>query len=91
MIDWGAQKNHYTTWKELRGVLTELGWSIGELRRVDNWSDVSGLAVVHVEEDHFVLFDNGMVYDPGQGDGPDLSSESIPISYLPVMPPESRA
>lgn len=89
MIDWGVQKNHYTTWKELAGVLTELGWSIGEPHKVNNWSDVSGLAVVHVEVDHFMLYDNGIFYDPGQWEGPDLDSDSIPISYLPVRPPES--
>src|ERR1700712_5150258 len=67
MIDWGSQTNHYTTWKELRGVLNELGWPTGGVCEVEKWADIRGLAVVHVRGDHFILYDadNGMFYDPG--------------------------
>lgn len=93
MIDWGKQENHYTTWKELRGVLTALGWQIGEVRKADSWDDIHSLSVVHVQEDHFLLYDadNVIFYDPGQLEGPDIKSSSIPISYLPVQPPEGIA
>ncbi|MGO8506848.1 hypothetical protein AB9F35_36970, partial [Rhizobium leguminosarum] len=37
IIDWGVQTNHYTTWKELRCVLTELGWQTGGLRKAESW------------------------------------------------------
>ncbi|WP_259671959.1 hypothetical protein [Rhizobium sp. NZLR8] len=91
MIDWGAQTNHYTTWKELSCVLSEMGWRIGEVRKVESWSDVIGVAVVHVEGDHFILYDadNGIFYDPGQWEGPDLDTQLVPLSYLPVHLPES--
>ncbi|MGO7031602.1 hypothetical protein ACCS91_30730 [Rhizobium ruizarguesonis] len=93
MIDWGVQTNHYTTWKELRGVLTALGWQTGGLRKAESWGDVCGVAVVHVEGDHFILYDgdNGVFYDPGQPDGPDLQSGLVPMNYLPVQSPESGA
>ena len=88
MIDWGAQANHYTTWKDLCGVLVALGWDIGELRQATSWDDIRGVAVVHVEGDHFILYDadNGAFYDPGQLEGPDLDSQLIPMSYLSVRP-----
>ncbi|WP_245456117.1 hypothetical protein [Rhizobium leguminosarum] len=91
MIDWGVQTNHYTTWKELRDVLTELGWRTGGLRKADSWGDVRGVAVVHVEGDHFILYDadNGVFYDPGQPDGPDLHSRLVPMSYIAVQSPEN--
>lgn len=41
MIDWGALQNHYTTWKELRGVLSQLGWPTGAARWVGATSKVS--------------------------------------------------
>ena len=93
MIDWGVRTNHYTTWKELRGVLVGLGWDIGELRQARSWDDISGVAVVHVEGDHFILYDadNGAFYDPGQLEGPDRDSSLIPVSYLSVCPPERDA
>jgi len=89
MIDWGVQTNHYTTWKELRGVLSALGWRTGGLRKAESWDDVCGVAVVHVEGDHFILYDadNGIFYDPGQPDGPNLHSRLVPMSYLPVQCP----
>ncbi|WP_237361697.1 hypothetical protein [Rhizobium gallicum] len=89
MIDWGVQTNHYTTWKELRGVLAELGWHTGGLCKAKSWGDVRGVAVVHVEGDHFILYDadNGIFYDPGQSDGPDLHTRLVPMSYLPVQSP----
>ena len=91
MIDWGVRTNHYTTWKDLCGVLVALGWDIGELRQAGSWDDIPGVAVVHVEGDHFILYDadNGAFYDPGQSKGPDRESRLIPLSYLAVRPPES--
>ena len=57
LIDWGVQTDHYTTWKELRGALTELGWQIDELHEAVRWDDIAGLAIVHVIGDHFILYD----------------------------------
>lgn len=89
MIDWGVQTNHYTTWKELRGVLSALGWRTGGLRKAESWDDVCGVAVVHVEGDHSILYDadNGIFYDPGQPDGPNLHSRLVPMNYLAVQCP----
>ncbi|WP_245434972.1 hypothetical protein [Rhizobium anhuiense] len=89
MIDWGVQTNHYTTWKELRGVLSALGWRPGGLRKAESWDDVCGVAVVHVKGDHFILYDadNGIFYDPGQPDGPNLHSRLVPMNYLAVQCP----
>lgn len=90
MIDWGVRTNHYTTWKELRGVLAELEWSTGELRAAEKWDDIGGVAIVHVQGDHFILYDadNGAFYDPGQPKGPAIESSLIPMSYLPVRLPK---
>ena len=91
MIDWGVQKNHYTTWKELRGVLSALGWQADELYSAKSWGDISGLAIVHVEGDHFILYDaeDGAFYDPGLLDGPNVNSDRIPVSYLRVQRPRN--
>ncbi|MEO5805865.1 hypothetical protein [Devosia sp.] len=93
MIDWGAQKNHYTTWKELQGVLSQLGWRADAIRSATRWDDIDGVAIVHVEPDHFVLYDadNSVFYDPGQPEGPELSSRHTPMSYLRVQPPQAVA
>ncbi len=90
MIDWGVQTNHYTTWNELTGVLTALGWDIDGPRSAKSWSDISGVAVVNVEGDHFILYDadNGAFYDPGRPSGPDRASDLIPVTYLSVHPPK---
>ncbi|UJW87770.1 hypothetical protein IM737_11375 [Devosia sp. SL43] len=90
MIGWAPEDVHYSTWKELTGVLSALGWDIGEPRKAAGWSDVSGLSVVHVEPDHFMLYDaeNGDFYDPAQLSGPERESSLVPMSYLTVRPPE---
>lgn len=61
MIDWGVRTNRTARRP------TELGWHTGGLRETKNWADVQGVAVVHVEGDHFILYDadNGIFYDPG--------------------------
>jgi hypothetical protein len=93
MIDWDGQSHHYTTWKELCGVLGALGWRVDELRGAASWGDISGVAVVHVEGDHFILYDaeNAVFYDPGQLDGPAIDSRLIPVSFLRVQAPETVA
>ena len=91
MIDWGDQTNHYTTWVELRAVLKQLGWRTSELLRSTEWAEIKGIAIVHVEGDHFVLFDadNGVFYDPGLTDGPQVTTSHTPLSHLLVNPPGS--
>lgn len=89
MIGWDRGAVHYSTWKELTGVLSALGWDIGEPRPATSWGEISGVAVVHVEPDHFMLYDAGSAtfYDPGQLTGPQSQSALIPMSYLSVRPP----
>ena len=89
MIDWGAQTHHHTTWKDLRGVLSRLGWHVGRPRRVQQWASIAGVALVHVAPDHFMLYDaeNALFYDPSMADGPSRESGQVPISYLPIALP----
>lgn len=50
-----------------------------------------GVAVVHVEGDHFILYDadDGIFYDPGQWEGPDLETQLVPLSCLCVHLPKT--
>lgn len=93
MIDWGVQTSHYTTWKELQGVLVDLGWNIGQVRKAQSWGDIAGPAIVHVEGDHFILYDGdeGVFYDPGLQQGPHLTTRLVPLTYLLVHRPSCRA
>jgi hypothetical protein len=88
MIDWGRQTNHYMTWGQLFDVLVKLRLNIGESRVATSWADIDGVAVVHLQGDHYILCDadNAVFYDPGLAVGPDTESSLIPMSYFSVRP-----
>jgi hypothetical protein len=89
MIDWGDKSAHYTTWNDLCGVLAEIGVPIEAPIKTSRWSDIQGVAIVHVQRDHFMLYDaeNGLFYDPAEMEGPGVASDRVPTSYLTVYPP----
>lgn len=89
MVDWGSQTNHYMTGSQLFGVLVKLGLNIGESRAATSWADIGGVAVVHVQGDHYILYDadNTVFYDPGLAVGPNTASSLIPMSYFSVRAP----
>jgi hypothetical protein len=89
LIDWKGQPHHHTTWKELRGVLSELGWQLGDINAAAGWDDIHGLAIVHVMDDHFMLYDegSGLFYDPWEYKGPQHESHRMPLSFVTVTPP----
>ncbi len=86
MVDWGDRSVHYMRWEDVRSVLTRLGWPIGAAAEAHDWREIQGVAIVHVEGDHFILYDadNGLFYDPGVLNGPDVATQHVPISHLPV-------
>ncbi|WP_203568287.1 hypothetical protein [Aestuariimicrobium ganziense] len=86
IIDWPIPGVHYSTWTEIMAGLDALGIAHGEVMPAETWDEVTGLAVVHVQPDHFILvdLDRGLFYDPGQEAGPQTSSEAVPRSWLPV-------
>ncbi|MGO4134735.1 hypothetical protein ACEQ6A_09260 [Rhizobium brockwellii] len=88
MIDWGDESAHYTTWNDLCGVLAEIGLSVEAPIKTSRWSDIQGVAIVHVQGDHFMLYDaeNGLFYDPAEMEGPRVASDRVPTSYLTVDP-----
>ncbi|WP_157628355.1 hypothetical protein [Rhizobium leguminosarum] len=88
MIDWGDKSAHYTTWNDLCGVLAEIGVPIEAPIKTSRWSDIQGVAIVHVQRDHFMLYDaeNGLFYDPAEMEGPGVASDRVPTSYLTVVP-----
>ncbi len=92
MVDWGDRSVHYTRWDDVCRVLRSLGWSIGTPIRTSDWSDIQGVAVVHVDGDHFLLYDsvNRLFYDPGEPEGPAVVTSHTPTSYLTVQPGNVR-
>ncbi|WP_245503048.1 hypothetical protein [Rhizobium leguminosarum] len=92
MIDWGDKSAHYTTWNDLCGVLAEIGLSVETPIKTSRWSDIQGVAIVHVQGDHFMLYDaeNGLFYDPAEMEGPRVASARVPTSYLTVYGPNHR-
>lgn len=79
---------HHTTWADLMGVLAALGWALGSPITTNSWTNIKGVAIVHVRPDHFVLYDgvNRLIYDPAERQGPQTSTELMPTSYLLVEP-----
>lgn len=89
MIGWRDDAVHYSRWEDAIGVLKTLGWTLGAPKTCTRWGEVEGLAVAHVRDDHFMIYDadNGLFYDPGEAEGPSPVSERIPMSFLTVIPP----
>jgi len=71
-------------------MMRSLGWPIGTPIRTSDWSDIQGVAVVHVDEDHFLLYDSvsRLFYDPGEPEWPAVVTSHTPTSYLTVQPSE---
>jgi len=90
-LGWTGDSVHHSSWVEMRKVLTGLDWQFDEPVLAKSWDDVQGLAIVHVREDHFMLYDgeNGLFYDPAELSGPQQSSEQVPIAFMAVRPPQS--
>ena len=84
MIDWGTRRGspHHLEGREARPP-ARLGWTVATPRRVNAWQRITGVALVHVKEDHFMLYDaeNRLFYDPAQWQGPDATTMQVPISY----------
>ena len=91
MIGWKTGELRRSVWSDLIGVLSDLGWTMGEPEPTANWGTVQGVAIVHVAEDHFMLYDadNAVFYDPWAWEGPALASNRVPLSYLSVRPPSA--
>lgn len=86
LVSWGDRKVHYMTWADICTVLEILGRRIAKPTEVSSWDDVSGVAIVHVEPDHFILYDSeeGLFYDPAAPRGPAQITSLVPLSYLRV-------
>ena len=91
MIGWEAGELRRSVWPDLIRVLGALGWEVGAPMAVTSWDAVRGVAIVHVAEDHFMLYDadNAVFYDPWEWEGPALACNRLPLSYLSVRPPSA--
>ena len=91
MIGWEAGELRRSVWPDLIRVLGALGWEIGAPLAVTSWDAVRGVAIVHVAEDHFMLYDadNAVFYDPWEWEGPAFACNRVPLSYLSVRPPNA--
>ena len=85
-IAWRDPAIHHMTWDLMRRALADSGMQFGAVREAKSWSDVEGVSVVHVQPDHFTLYDasTGEIYDPGKAEGPSREKTSVPLSFLPV-------
>ena len=90
-LGWADDSVHHSSWVEMRTVLSQLNWAFDEPVPAQSWDEVHGLAIVHVRDDHFMLYDgeNGLFYDPAEASGPQHSSARIPIAFMTVGPPQS--
>ena len=90
LFDWTGKAVRQTTWSELRSVLAGLGWQLGEITAVASWDEIGDLAIVHVMDDHFMLYDGrgGIFYDPWEWEGPQQTSNRVPLSFVAVAPPK---
>lgn len=92
MIGWKRGELRRSVWADLIRVLGEFGWEINTVRPASGWEDVEGVAIVHVAEDHFMLYDGDhkVFYDPWEWEGPAGESSRVPLSYLRVRPPQTE-
>lgn len=91
LIGWQPGELRRSEWPDLIRLLGAFDWDFGTVQTVASWADVDGVAIVHVAEDHFMLYDadNAMFYDPWEWEGPALSSNRVPLSCLSVRPPSA--
>lgn len=89
LVDWGNQTSHYMSWGAVKNLLSELDLTRGASRPTTDWSEIEGLAFVHVQPDHYILYDadNEVFYDPALVVGPDTETNLIPIAYYQVTSP----
>jgi hypothetical protein len=90
-IGWTPGALRRSVWSDLLRVLGDLNWSFGTPQPAAGWDDVRGIAIVHVKDDHFMLYDadNSVFYDPWEWEGPALECNRVPLSYLTVHPPSA--
>lgn len=83
---WKNGELRRSTWEDIIRILPLYGWQFGARQEVESWDDVRGLAVMHVHDDHFMLYDadNKVFYDPWEFEGPSLATNRRPISCLTV-------
>lgn len=88
-IGWGENDLRRSTWDDLIRILGEDGWQFGTPVECTSWDEVRGIAIVHVHDDHFMLYDadNAVFYDPFEFEGPQATSKRIPMRYLTVARP----
>lgn len=86
-IPWRDPAVHHMTWDLMLPALEASGFQVGELQKTDLWSDVVGLAVVHVQPDHFIIYDanTGDFFDPGKPTGPSRKPTTQPRSFVSIF------
>lgn len=86
-VAWRDPAVHHMTWNLMLPALEASGFQVGELQSTDLWSDVAGVAVVHVQPDHFVIYDanTGDFFDPGKPTGPSREPASRPLSFVSIL------
>lgn len=88
LFGWQADELRRTDWTNLRRVLSALDWQLGDIAPVSGWDEINDLAIVHVRDDHFMLYDgqNGLFYDPWEWQGPQQTSSRVPMTFAKVTP-----
>ncbi len=86
MVDWRDKASFHMAWPEMTKALTDLDVTHNGPHTVNTWDKVKGLAIVHVADDHFMLYDadNQVFYDPWEWTGPSTQSNRLPFSYVRV-------
>ncbi|MBF0679676.1 MAG: hypothetical protein IR164_12160 [Devosia sp.] len=83
---WKNGELRRSNWEDIIRILPLYGWQFGARQEVESWDEVHGLAVMHVHDDHFMLYDadTKVFYDPWEFEGPSLVTNRKPISTLTV-------
>lgn len=89
IIGWREGELRRSSWDDIARVLSALGYTIGTPQPASDWSEVRGVAIVHVKDDHFMFYDadNKVFYDPWEWEGPSTQSARVPLSYLEIPLP----
>lgn len=89
LFGWQGEELRRTDWTNLRQVLTSLHWQLGDITPVSSWDEINELAIVHVRDDHFMLYDgrSRLFYDPWEWEGPQQTSSRVPMTFAKVAPP----
>ena len=86
-IPWRDSAVHHMTWDLMLPALEASGFQVGEFQKTDLWSNVAGLAVVHVQPDHFIIYNanTGDFFDPGKSTGPSREPSTQPLSFVSIL------